>query len=109
MHSRQYSGDESIAYPAEVLIVLMPNLVARKMSFRFSALAANHFPRRASESPYLSAFGTLALYLRPGKLLFEMKKPWNDYPYPRIAPLFCTPRRGAQISLHQREMDHKFH
>ncbi|OJJ37998.1 hypothetical protein ASPWEDRAFT_473316 [Aspergillus wentii DTO 134E9] len=56
MASRQYSGDESTRNRGCWSgVILMPNFVARKMSFRLSGFAANHFPRRSSEVLYSSA------------------------------------------------------
>jgi hypothetical protein len=46
------------------------------MSFRFSGLAANHFPRRSSESAYSSA-RWISLALKAGQM--------KTYPYPKMS------------------------
>ena len=41
-----------------------PNLVARKVSFRFSGFRANHLPMMSSESPYKGCCRLVTVFIR---------------------------------------------
>lgn len=87
-----------------VLMAFMPNLVARKMFFRLSGLAANHFSSKSSELPYLSAFELRLVTCAP-----KSRKAFGAYQCPKIVLLSCTPCQGRQIYPHRREMSRTFH
>lgn len=92
MEVRQYVGLESIVKPGAVSVYLIPNLVARKISLRFSGFSANHFPMMSSESPYLSAFGYQGL-----NWIHEIGR--NTNRCPKTTVLFYKPHPRSVVVL----------